>query len=127
MQGDAISIPYTQRYVYVYGEVADPGRFGFLEGAKLSDYFNFAGGPTSRANLGWVSVVRNVKGKPEVYTVNANDLIYKGVKDHDIVITPGDIIKVPANFFYFTDFATFANTIMLAITLFITVQNIVKK
>ena len=32
MQGDAISIPYTQRYVYVYGEVADSGRFAYLPG-----------------------------------------------------------------------------------------------
>ena len=127
MQGDAIAIPYTQRYVYIYGEVADSGRFAYLPGAKLSDYFNFAGGPSSRANLGYVSVVRNVNGKPEVYNVNANDLIYKGIKDKDLEIFPGDIVKVPANFFYFTDFASFSNTIMLGITLFYTVQNFIKK
>ncbi|MCX5749155.1 MAG: polysaccharide biosynthesis/export family protein [Candidatus Saganbacteria bacterium] len=127
MQGDAITIPYTQRYVYVYGEVADPGRFGFLPGSKLSDYFNFAGGPTGRANLSYVSVARNVEGKPQVFNVNANDLIYKGVKDNDVVIQAGDIIKVPANFFYFSDFATFVNTILLGITLYYTVQNFIKR
>lgn len=127
MQGDAISIPYTQRYVYVYGEVADPGRFAYLPGAKLSDYFNFASGPTGRASLGYVSVARNVDGEPKVITVDVNDLIYKGVKSKDIAIYPGDIIKVPANFFYFTDFASFANTIILAVALFYTAQNLVKR
>ncbi len=127
MQGDAITIPYTQRYVYVYGEVSDPGRFAYLSGSKLSDYFNFAGGPTGRASLSSVSVVRNIDGSPKVYTVDADDLIYKGIKNKDIDIYPGDIIKVPANFFYFTDFASFANTIMLGLTLFYTVQSVIKR
>ena len=126
MEGDAISIPYTQRYVYVYGEVSAPGRFAFLPGSKLSDYLNFAGGPTRRANLGGVEVVRNEKGVPEVFKVNANDLVYKGVRDHDIDIMTGDIVKIPPNFFYFDDFASFANTIMLGITLYYTVQNFFK-
>lgn len=126
MEGDAISIPYTQRYVYVYGEVSGPGRFAYLPGSNLSDYLNFAGGPTRRANLGGVEVVRNEKGTPEVFKVNANDLVYKGVRDHDIEIKTGDIIKVPPNFFYFDDFASFANTIMLGMTLFYTVQNFIK-
>lgn len=126
MEGDAISIPYTQRYVYVYGEVSAPGRFAFLPGSRLSDYLNFAGGPTRRANLSGVEVVRNEKGRPEVFKVNANDLVYKGVKDHDVDILTGDIIKVPPNFFYFDDFASFANTIMLGITLYVSVQSFLK-
>ena len=127
MEADAIAIPYTQRYVYMYGEIADSGRFAYLPGAKLSDYFNFAGGPTGRASLNYVSVVRNVKGKPEVLTVNADDLIYKGIKDNDLEMLPGDIVKVPANFFYFNDFSSFANTILLGVTLFYTMQNFLKK
>jgi hypothetical protein len=36
----------------------------------------------------------------------------------DIEIMPGDVIYVPGNFFYFADFASFANTVLLALTLY---------
>jgi hypothetical protein len=98
-----------------------------LPGAKLSDYFNFAGGPSLNANLAYVSVVRNINGKPDVININANDLIYKGIKNSDLEMLPGDIIKIPANFFYFSDFASFVNTILLGVTLYYTVQNFIKK
>jgi len=116
-----------EQYVYVYGEVARSGRFNYFEGKELSDYLNLAGGPSSRANLGGTTITRNVNGKPQVYTVNASDILFKGVKTNDIQILEGDIINVPGNFFYFSDFASFANTVMLGITLFYTVQNFIKR
>lgn len=116
-----------EQYVYVYGEVSRSGRFNYFEGKKLSDYLNLAGGPSGRANLGGTTVTRTLDGKPQVYTINASDILFKGVKTNDIQILEGDIINVPGNFFYFSDFASFANTVMLGITLFYTVQNFIKR
>ncbi len=116
--GDIISVPVIKSYVYVYGDVARSGTFGYVPGQTLSDYINIAGGPTPRANLSGVTVTRQEKGKPKVYHINASDIIQRGLMGKDIEIYAGDVISIPGNFFYFSDFASFANTILLALTLY---------
>jgi polysaccharide export outer membrane protein len=116
--GDIISVPAIKSYVYVYGEVARSGTFGYVEGQRLSDYINIAGGPTDRANLSGVTVTRQENGKPKVYNIDASQIIRQGMTANDIEVIPGDVISVPGNFFYFSDFASFANTILLALTLY---------
>jgi len=118
--GDIISIPSIKAYAYVYGEIGRGGRFDYIPGNKLSDYINMAGGPTPRANLGAVTVTRQENGKPKVYRLDASEILYRGVKNSDIEIMAGDVISVPGNFFYFSDFASFANTVLLAVTLYST-------
>ena len=120
--GDIIAVPSIKSYVYVYGEVTRSGTFGYVPGQMLSDYINIAGGPTARANLRGVTVTRQENGRPKVYHINASDVIQKGFDDKDIEIYAGDVISVPKNFFYFEDFATFLNTILLALTLYTTVS-----
>lgn len=119
--GDIIAVPAIKSYVYVYGEVARSGTFGYVPGQTLSNYLNLAGGPSARANISGVTVTRQENGKPKVYHVNASDIIQKGMVQKDIEIFPGDVISVPGNFFYFSNFASFANTILLALTLYSTV------
>jgi protein involved in polysaccharide export with SLBB domain len=119
--GDIIAVPAIKSYVYVYGEVARGGTFGYVPGQSLSDYINIAGGPTARASLGGVTVTRQENGKPKVYHINAADIIQQGMTSKDIEIYAGDVINVPGNFFYFSDFSSFANTILLALTLYSTV------
>ncbi|MGB9613774.1 MAG: polysaccharide biosynthesis/export family protein [Candidatus Margulisiibacteriota bacterium] len=116
--GDIISVPSMKSYVYVYGEVARSGTYGYVPGQTLADYLNLAGGPAPRANLAACTVTRQENGKPKVYYVNASDILQKGMISKDLEIQPGDVISVPANFFYFSDFASFANTILLALTLY---------
>ena len=53
--------------------------------------------------------------------INGSDVIFNGDTSKDMVILPGDVINVPGNFFYVTDFSSFANTILLALTLYSTV------
>jgi protein involved in polysaccharide export with SLBB domain len=120
--GDVIAVPAIKSYVYVYGEISRGGTFGYVPGQTLSDYLNIAGGPTPRANLSDVSVTRQENGQPKVYKINASDIIQRGMTSKDITIYPGDVINVPGNFFYFSDFASFANTILLALTLYNTVK-----
>ena len=118
--GDIISIPSIKAYAYVYGEIGRGGRFDYIPGNKLSDYINMAGGPTPKANLGAVTVTRQENGKPRVYRIDTSEILYRGVKARDIEIMAGDVISVPGNFFYFSDFASFANTVLLALTLYST-------
>jgi polysaccharide biosynthesis/export protein len=121
ISGDIIAIPAIKSYVYVYGEVPRSGTFGYVPGQTISNYLNLAGGPKANASLGGVTVTRQVDGKTKVYHVDASHILHKGLSDKDIEIFPGDVINVPGNFFYFSDFASFANTILLALTLYSTV------
>jgi len=119
------SIEKLESFVYVYGEVGRSGKYNYFPGKHLSDYLNMAGGPTSRANLNYTTVTRTKNGSgPKVFYINAQDLMFKGIKTNDIAMSEGDIINVPANFFYFSDFASFVNTVLLGITLYVTVSNI---
>lgn len=119
--GDIISVPAIRSYVYIYGDVSRSGTFGYVPGQRLSDYINIAGGPSARANLSGVTVTRQENGSPKVFHINASRIIQQGITDDDIEILPGDVINVPGNFFYFSDFASFANTVLLALTLYNTV------
>lgn len=116
--GDIIAIPAIKSYVYVYGEVGRSGTFGYVPGQTLADYINIAGGPTPRANLSGVTVTRQEEGKAKVYRINASQILHRGETENDIEIIAGDVINVPGNFFYFSDFASFANTVLLALTLY---------
>ncbi|MFH1386151.1 MAG: polysaccharide biosynthesis/export family protein [bacterium] len=107
-----------KKYVSVYGEVNKVGRFEYLPGKKLSDYISFAGGPSPKALLGSVTIARQANGKPDKKYINASRIIYDGDSKNDVEILGGDVINVPGNFFYFSDFAGFVNTIMLGLTLY---------
>lgn len=118
--GDIVTIPSINAYVYVYGEVKNSGRLDYLPGTRLSDYINLAGGPTDRASLGFVSVTRQEGNKPKVYRVNAGEILHRGITKNDIELKAGDVVKVPANFFYFSDFASFASVVFTAVALYST-------
>jgi protein involved in polysaccharide export with SLBB domain len=102
------------KYVYVYGEVAKSGRFEYLPGKKFSDYISYAGGPTARAYLSGATITRN----HQKFRIDGTDVIFNGNSFNDMEIMPGDVINIPGNFFYFSDFSSFANTVLLALTLY---------
>jgi len=87
-----------RKFVYVYGQVSNTGRFEYLPGKKYSDYISYAGGPKPNAFLGWSSITRENKK----IAVNGYDVIFNGNRSKDSDILPGDVINVPANFFYFS-------------------------
>lgn len=116
--GDIISVPSIRAYIYIYGEISNPGRIGYMPGKKLSDYINLAGGPTVKANLAGVTITRQENGQAKVYHVNASKILHQGYLEYDIELLGGDVVFVPGNFFYFSDFASFANTVLLALTLY---------
>jgi len=103
-----------KKFVSIYGEVAKSGRFEYIPGKKFSDYISYAGGPTPRANLSYASVSR----KDNKISVNASDVIFNGKTDADLEIQPGDVINVPAQFFYFTDFGSFSSMVLTFVVLY---------
>ena len=106
-----------KKFVSIYGEVAKSGRFEFLPGKKFSDYISYAGGPTLRANLSSCTITR----KDNKIGVDGADIIFNGEADKDMEIMPGDVINIPAQFFYFSDFASFTSLIFTTIALYNTV------
>lgn len=110
-----------ETFVYVYGEVAKSGRYEYIPGKKVSDYISYAGGPTGKALLNGVTLTRQVDGKAQKLGLNMANAIYNGNNNDDIEVLGGDVISVPGNFFYFNDFASFVNTVLLGLTLYNTV------
>ena len=119
---DKLLFEGKETFVYVYGEVAKSGRFEFVPGKKLSDYISYAGGPTQRALLGSTTVTRLVDGRAEKLSVDAGDVIYNGHGEKDLEVIGGDVINVPANFFYFSDFASFSSMIFTGVALYNTIR-----
>lgn len=118
---DKLLFEGKETFVYVYGEVSKSGRFEYVPGKKISDYISYAGGPTTKALLNYTSLTRQENGRPKQYSIDVSDVIYNGNQKKDIEVMGGDVIRVPGNFFYFNDFASFVNTILLGLTLYNTV------
>jgi len=107
-----------ETFVYIYGEVARSGRFEYFPGKRISDYLSYAGGPSARAVLGSVTLTRRIDEKPNKYTIDISDVIYNGNSKNDIEIFGGDVINVPGNFFYVSDFSSFASMIFTGLALY---------
>ncbi|MFA4884244.1 MAG: polysaccharide biosynthesis/export family protein [Candidatus Margulisiibacteriota bacterium] len=106
-----------KKFVYVYGQVQRSGRFEYLSGKKFSDYISFAGGPTAQANFSASTITR---GDKQV-GADGSDIIFNGRSEKDIEVMPGDVINVPAQFFYFSDFTSFTSLVFTTIALYKTV------
>lgn len=111
-----ISFASARPYVYVYGEVKSAGRIPFMPESKLSDYVNFSGGATEKASLSDVSISRHVDGKKVTIKVNLSEVYSKGDAAEDILIYPGDVINVPRNFYYMSDFASVMGVVLTIVT-----------
>ncbi len=108
--------------VAVYGEVLRPGTVQYQRGLRLSDYVALAGGPTDRANLKKVKVVRNTQTGVQVYTVNLGEILKKGIDRNNFELKAGDWIYIgrrfAINWTYILQVATLSLT---AVNLYITI------
>jgi protein involved in polysaccharide export with SLBB domain len=103
-----------KKFVYVYGEVPHTGRFEYIPGRRFSDYLSYAGGPTPKSALGSATLTR----QNHKYSINGTDVIFNGNSENDMLIQPGDVINVPSQFFYFTDFGSFSSMILTFVALY---------
>ena len=99
--GDILSVPVDKPvYVYVDGAVKTPGRLEGLASRPISllQAIATAGGPTDRASLKSVQILRrNEKNVQTVLKVNLKR-IRRG-KDADPILQNGDVVVVPETFF----------------------------
>lgn len=96
--GDALILPSIADKVHVFGEVKAPGSYVYSPMRKLVDYLGDAGGPTERAKLSEVSVVRGSLESPQVTRLNADRAIRGSSADGNPELMPGDIVFVPQKF-----------------------------
>jgi protein involved in polysaccharide export with SLBB domain len=76
------------RPIYVHGEVKSAGEFPFKNGLRLRDAIALAGGYTYRANHGFVVLARDGTQKEARVRLPT-----------DILVMPGDNIRVPERYF----------------------------
>jgi len=56
--GDILVIPSLEERIYVTGAVTEPGAFDYQSTLSVTDYIGLAGGPTDRANLKRIQILR---------------------------------------------------------------------
>lgn len=97
--GDTVLVSSMSNKVYVLGQVIKPGAYDYIEGAKLIDYINMAGGPTKGA-VEEVGVIGGRGKESKVTKVNIGKLMGKLEEiDKEVDIKIGDIIYVPQSFY----------------------------
>ena len=94
-EGDIIYIPEdTYNRYYVLGEVRQPGLYYLKENASALSAVSLAGGPTDRASMKNVAVLRGDPQNPQRIPVNLGS-IAKGKMAVDVPLQPGDVVYVP--------------------------------
>jgi polysaccharide export outer membrane protein len=88
-EGDTVYVPRGDpNRIYVSGQVRNPGAYSIPEGTTLLQALTLAGGPTERAALGRIRIIRLVNGKQERISGELGN-----------AVRPGDTIVVPERFF----------------------------
>ena len=82
--------------VNIFGEVNSPGLYRLQGKQDLASALLLAGGPTDRAKLSDVKVVRaRTEGGFDTFELNLDDYLKKGRADQNILLKAGDTINVP--------------------------------
>lgn len=92
---------YSNKQVYVLGEVKKPGSITLPVERKLTvlEAITLAGGFTDLAAKDKTKVIRNVEGKSYSFNIEVSRITKKGDKSADIYLEPNDVIHVPQSFF----------------------------
>jgi polysaccharide export outer membrane protein len=90
---------YRSKVVFVVGQVAKPGPLMMrADMMTLEEAIFGAGLPTSEAAMYRTLVVRPDLNRPIHYTVDLNDIIYKGKMRENILLRPNDRVYVPSRY-----------------------------
>jgi polysaccharide export outer membrane protein len=95
---DISIIEYGSKVFYIMGEVAAPGQYIMkAETITLRDAIHLAGLPTPNASMRRCQLITpSDKGAPKVKNVDLYALLYCGDLRKNVMISPGDILYVPA-------------------------------
>ncbi len=94
---NVIVLTYNSKFVYMLGELGRPGKYP-MKGDKVSlrEAIMAAGLPTRAAALRRVYVIKPDKSAPNYKKVDIYKLLYKGLLEDDLTLTPGDLVVVPS-------------------------------
>lgn len=90
--------PYSQQ-IRVIGEAAHPQALAYRENMTVLDVMIAVGGLTEFAAGNRATVVRQVNGKREQFSVRLADLVKDGDISANVVMQPGDILIIPESWF----------------------------
>ena len=94
-QATVVVTGYNSRKVFVQGQVASPGKYGFERIPNLWEVIREAGGPTELADLSNVTIIRAGEQEGKVEKVNLDSYLKKGDLSKIPQLGPGDAINVP--------------------------------
>ena len=90
-------VAYLSKYIYILGEVGKPGKYPMRgDTVSLRDAITAAGIPSYDAALRRVYVIKPDKDKPVYTKVDLYNVLYKGMLEDDLTLTPGDLVVVPS-------------------------------
>lgn len=94
--GDVVYVPETDNRAAVIGEVKNPGSYVVRPGMRVATLLVEAGGPTERANLRDVALIRQINGRPTVVRMNLEQYLRQGGEvGLNLEVAPGDVVFVP--------------------------------
>ncbi|MGB3479970.1 MAG: polysaccharide biosynthesis/export family protein, partial [bacterium] len=115
----------TLPYVSVFGEVLRQGAVEYQRGLRVTDYIALAGGPTTKANLSKVKVVKFQGGVPLATTINVDDIMNKGIIEQNFELKSGDWIHIDKKFtINWGTVLQFATLTLTALNLYITIDRL---
>lgn len=85
--------------VRVIGQAAKPQALPYRRDMTLMDALIAVGGMTEFAAGNRASLIRNVNGKQERFTVRLDDLIKDGDISANMPMRPGDVLVIPESYF----------------------------
>lgn len=82
--------------IYVFGQVVEPGRYGFSRDLSFIDIISAAGGPNTTADLRNIRVSHRNRANAKISKVNLSRYFETG--DESILphVVPGDVIYIPS-------------------------------
>lgn len=105
--GDIVYVPETENRVVVLGAVVKPGSYVFKPGERVVDLISAAGGPTQKAALKDVGVIRQngsemvptaqaqTDRNPSLTQVDLDKFLKGGDTTQNVALKPGDVVYVP--------------------------------
>jgi polysaccharide export outer membrane protein len=101
LPGDTVRVPRRSvaapegHVVYVLGEVKKPGGYEVSFAWDVVAALSAAGGPTEKADLRKVTIVRRTVSSSTTMEVNLNDFLRKGLISANPTLSSGDTITIP--------------------------------
>jgi polysaccharide biosynthesis/export protein len=101
--GDMLVVPENKDKIAILGEVNKPGPYDLSENMNIIDAIAQAGGPTEKANLDGLQIVRFEGGKATSTKIKAKEAIQGKDASQNVLLKSGDVVYVPTRGLNFLD------------------------